>query len=99
MNRLLIHKELTQKTLFRVLGGSIYKNHYWDIARTKEEFIAYLTQFKPDIISIGPLEGMPPSEVAKYLRDFYQVINIKLPNIISSRAEYKDQITNALKKA
>lgn len=97
MNRLIIHKDLTQKTLFRVLGGSIYKNHYWDIARSKEEFIAYLTQFKPDIISIGPLEGLTPGQVAEYLRTFYKGIGCKLPNIISSRAEYSQQVKDALK--
>lgn len=96
MNRLVIHKELTQKTLFRVLGGSIYKNHYWDIARSKDEFVAYLTQFKPDIISIGPLEGMTPSDVVGYLRALYQGIGMELPSIISSRVEYKEQVTNAL---
>lgn len=97
MNRLIIHKEVTQKTLFRVLGGSIYKNHYWDIARSKQEFIAYLTQFRPDIISIGPLEGMTPGEVAGYLRAFYQGVGMKLPSVISSRAEFKEQVSNALK--
>ena len=99
MNRLVIHKQLTQKTLFRVLGGSIYKNHYWDIARSKDEIIAYLTQFKPDIISIGPLEGMNPVEVTEYLRALYQGIGMKLPSVISANVEYKEQVLNALKKA
>lgn len=81
LNRLVIHKDVTEKTLFRVLGGSIYKNHYWDIARTKEELVAYLTQFKPDIISIGPLPDMTIEQVATYLHNFYIAANMKIPAI------------------
>jgi len=81
MNRLVIHKDLTQKNLFRVLGGSVYKNHYWDIARTKEEVVAYLTQFKPDLISIGPLPGMSIEQVATYLRTLYIAAKIKIPAV------------------
>lgn len=81
MNRLVIHKNLTQKNLFRVLGGSIYKNRHWEIARTKEELVAYLTQFQPDLISIGPLEDMDTLEVAKYIRLLYITTKSKIPAI------------------
>lgn len=97
MNRLVIHKQVTERTLFRILGGSTYKNHYWHIADSKNEVVAYLTQFKPDIISIGPLEGMTSTEVALYLRALYQTIGQKLPSVIAAHKEDKQQIQDALR--
>lgn len=99
MNRLVINKNLNQKNIFRVLGGSIYKNHHWDIVTTKDELIAYLTQFLPDIISIGSLDNMNPAEVAVYLRKLYrQLPGVKAPKVLCIDAEYREKVKKILQR-
>ena len=83
MNRLVIQKSINQKTLFRVTGRAVYKQHYWDIATTKDELVAYITQFQPDLISIGTLPDMTAQEVALYLRNVFLSAKMKIPTIIS----------------
>ena len=99
MNRLVIHKNVTPKTLFRVLGGSIYKEHHWDIASNKNEVVAYLTQFLPDIITIGPLEDMTPTDVAIFLRDIYRrVKNVRYPKFLCVDPVYRTQVETILQR-
>jgi hypothetical protein len=86
MNRLVIHKNATTKNLFRLTGSLIYKNHAWDVVSTKDDLVAYLTQFQPDVISIGPLPNLSTEEVASYLRAFYLRIKAKIPPYICNEA-------------
>jgi hypothetical protein len=88
MNKLIIHKNLTPKTLFRVTGQNIYNKPGWHIARTKEDVVAYLTQFKPDIISIGSLKELSSLEVAKYIHSVYKAAKIKgYPSILIDKED------------
>lgn len=98
MVRLLIHKNVRPNTIFRVLGNSIYTNHHWTIITTKEELVAYFTQFKPHIISIGPLDGMTPVEVASYLGTLYRTAGISYPEILAANHSEKKQVRDAFKK-
>lgn len=82
MSKLIISKNLTQKSLSRSLGGNLYSRPGWDIASTKEELVAYLTQFQPSIISIGTLDGLPTTELAKYVKQLYDLTSMRYPRII-----------------
>lgn len=98
MERLLIHKNVRPNTIFRVLGSSIYSTHRWTIAATKDELVAYLTQFQPDIISVGPLEGMTPVEVASYLGFLYRQAGMRYPQILAANHADTKEIKSAFKQ-
>lgn len=72
MNRLIIHKNLTHRTLFRVTGHPMYASHPWDIATNKQDIVAYFTQILPNVIVIGELEGMSVREVGEYVLALYK---------------------------
>ena len=82
MSKLIIHKSLTPKTLFRVTGGSIYNRPGWDIATNKQELVAYFTQFQPEIISIGNIDGMSTMEVAQYVKSIYDLARARYPRVL-----------------
>lgn len=79
-----------------MLDGSIYKTHHWDIVRTKDEMVAYLTQFLPDIISIGPLTDMTAVEVAVYLRKLYDQIGVRIPKALCADDDNRETVMKIL---
>lgn len=97
MNKIVIHKNATSKNLYRVLGSAVCNSRQWDIATNKQELVAYLTQFQPDLISIGPLSDMTTEEVAMYLRAFYMRLRIKIPTYICNEVEKKDIVKAIMK--
>lgn len=68
----------------------MYLNNHWDIARTKEDIIAYLTQIQPDIIVIGEIEGMSVKDIADYIRTMYRATRTKTPENVF--ALYRDDV-------
>lgn len=99
MNKLIIHRNLTPKSLFRVTGQGIYNKPGWDIARNKEDLVAYLTQFQPDVISISSLPGLTSLEVAECIHSIYIAAGIKkYPQIIIDKQDVsKSQIKSLFK--
>lgn len=88
MNKLLVHKNLSPKALFRATRQVIYNKPGWDIARTKEELVAYLTQFQPDVISIGDLKQMTSLQVAQSIHAIYVAAGIKkYPRILIDKQD------------
>ena len=81
MSKLIIHKNITSKTLFRVTGANMYNRPGWDIAINKEEVIAYFTQFQPDIITIGHIDNMNTIQIAEFIKFLYSSVKIAYPII------------------
>lgn len=96
MSKLIIHKNLTPKTLFRITGASIYNRPGWDIVRTKQELVAYLTQFQPSTISIGHIKEMSAIEIANFINQIYKLTKIKYPTILG--CEVDDSINSQIKQ-
>jgi len=67
MRKLILGKSLTPKTLGRSMGGNMYNRPGWDIANNKQQLVAYLQQFLPQVITIGTLEDMTAFDAALYI--------------------------------
>jgi hypothetical protein len=80
MIKLAIHTDCRKKSdLFRKTRRSTFLKDNWDVINTKENLIAFLTQFKPDLICIGPLPSMTEEEVAFLLRQLYRAAKARVP--------------------
>lgn len=79
MIKLAIHKNFTKNDLFRVTRRPTYVKDSWDIVKTKNDLIAFLTQFKPGLICIGPLPSMTEEQVAFLLRQVYTAAKTRVP--------------------
>ena len=49
------------------MGGNMYNRPGWDIANNKQQLVAYLQQFLPQVITIGTLEDMTAFDAALYI--------------------------------
>lgn len=67
MRKLILGKSLTPKTLGRSMGGNMYNRPGWDIAINKQQLVAYLQQFLPQIITIGALADMTALQASIYI--------------------------------
>lgn len=73
MSRVLISKFAHHKT-----------SKHWDIATTKEEIIAYFSQFCPEAVNIGEIEGMSDLDVARYIKKLYDTVGAGSYPVVSS---------------
>lgn len=76
MRKLILGKSLTPKTLGRSMGGNMYNRPGWDIANNKQQLVAYLQQFLPQVITIGHLEDMTAIEAATYIKSALQAAGV-----------------------
>ncbi len=79
MLKLAIHKTYNKQDLFAKTRKLTYQRDRWDFVRTKDDLIAFLTQFRPDLICIGPLPSINEKEVALLLRNMYLAAKVRVP--------------------
>lgn len=61
------------------MGGNAYSRPGWDIANNKQQLVAYLQQFLPQVITIGSLEDMSALEATTYILTALKAAGVVAP--------------------